>query len=131
MEEKKERIKLWMGIAMVIVALFVDVIEMFLEWIGIGFIFSPIISICASFVFWIWLKICSVSFLGSPKKLFTQTTTSFLEIIPGLDAIGGFIWTVGIAIQVGIVRTEDKGGLLGKVGGVADKMAGMKVGSRG
>lgn len=113
MEPKEERIKTWMAAAMVIVAFSVDCFEMLLEWLGIGiFGFSSLLSMCAALTFWIWYKILGVSFSVSPKKFATQGLTSFLEIVPGLDAIGGFIWTIGTIMMVTMVRAEDKGGLL-------------------
>ena len=69
-KEKKDRIKIWVGAAMVVFAFCVDLVEMLLEWLGIGILgLSTIISVCASLVFWIWFKMCSVEFVGSPKSL--------------------------------------------------------------
>ncbi len=107
---QQERISKIMGISMVIVAFCVDLFEMLLEWMGIGIMgFSTLISVCASVGFWIWFKMYGVSFGTSPRKFGTYLTTSVLEVIPGLDAIGGLIWTIGIAATVYMVRMEDKG----------------------
>jgi len=117
-KEKKDRIKIWVGAAMVVFAFCVDLVEMLLEWLGIGILgLSTIISVCASLVFWIWFKMCSVEFVGSPKKFNTSLSTSSLEMIPGLDSLFGFVWTAGIIALVVMVRAEDKGGALGKIAG--------------
>ncbi len=119
-EEKKDHIKTWIGLSMIIFAFCVDLIEMFLEWLGIGVLgFSSLLSIYTSVTFYIWFKLHEVNFMGSPKKLGTSLVTSILEIVTGLDAIGGFIWTIGTILMVIIVKAEDKGGALGKVAGAA------------
>ena len=115
MNEPSHRISKIMGAMLIITAFCVDAFEMLLEWLGIGMLgLSTLLSICATVVFWIWLKILGVSFVASPKKFATMGITSFLEIIPGLDALFGFVWTVGIIALVLITRSEDKGGLLGQ-----------------
>lgn len=118
--EKKQRIKIWMGALLVVTALTIDLLEFLLEWLGIGLVLSPIISVGAAFLFWLWFKLLDVSFVGSPKKFATQAVTSLAEVIPGLDAIGGFIWTIGTLVMVIIVRAEDKGGIIGKAASVAE-----------
>lgn len=110
-EEPQERISKIMGGALIVAALSIDLFEMLLEWLGIGvFGLSTLLSICASVGFWIWFKMLSVEFSTSPKKFGTMLTTSILEVVPGLDALGGFIWTIGIAATVYMIRKEDKGG---------------------
>ena len=118
-EERRERIKIWMAACLVIVAFSIDCFEMLLEWLGIGvFGLSTLLSVCATVIFWIWFMMLGVSFT-SPKKLTTSVTTAGLEIIPGLDALFGFIWTAGIIILVLMTRAEDKGGVLGKIASAA------------
>jgi len=125
-EEKIERIKIWMGAALIITAISIDLFEMLLEWLGIGiFGLSTLLSVCATIIFWVWFKILGVSFGASPKKFATMMATSILEIIPGLDSLGGFIWTIGIIALVIITRSEDKGGLIGKA---ADFIPSKKIG---
>lgn len=112
-----------MGAALVIVAFSIDCFEMLLEWLGIGiFGLSSLLSVCASVLFWIWFKMLNVPFIASPKKFFTMASTSLLEIIPGLDAVGGFLWTAGTIILVIMVRLEDRGGAVGKLSGTAMTM---------
>lgn len=114
-EEKKERISLVMGGLLIITAFCIDLFETLLEWLGIGlFGLSSLLSVCAATIFWIWFKMLDVGFVVSPKKFVTMAATSVLEIMPGLDAIGGFIWTIGIATLVVITRSEDRGGIIGK-----------------
>ncbi|MBN2094082.1 MAG: hypothetical protein JW740_01800 [Candidatus Zambryskibacteria bacterium] len=122
-EKKPERIKIWMAACLIIVAFCIDLTEFVLEWLGIGiFGLSTLISVCATFIFAIWLKILSVGFFNSPKRLATSTLTPILEMVPALDALGGFIWTLGMVLMVLMTRSEDKGGHLAQIGQVA-KMA--------
>jgi hypothetical protein len=107
-EEKVERISKMMGFLFIVLAFCVDLFEMILEWLGIGLLgLSTLISICATMAFWIWFKKHSVHFTGKPKNLLRFGGTSFLEMIPGLDAIFGFVWTVGIFALVGSTMEED------------------------
>ncbi|MEK7120914.1 MAG: hypothetical protein AAB840_02380 [Patescibacteria group bacterium] len=112
-EEKKarHRISNTTVVLLVGVALSVDLVEFVSEWLGIGLILSPLISIYAGLTFWFWLNLKGVNFIGSPKRFITGSVTFLAEIIPGLDAIGGFLWTVGMIILVIIVRAEDETGL--------------------
>lgn len=128
---REERISKIVGMAMIIVALCVDLFEMLLEWMGIGIMgFSTLISTCASLGFWIWFKMYGVSFGTSPRKFGTYLSTSVLEVIPGLDAIGGFIWTVGIAATVYMVRMEDKGGGIISMKASVDRIRSLKLSRR-
>lgn len=118
--ENRERISKIMAAILIIAAFSIDCFEMILEWLGIGvFGLSSLLSICASLAFFIWFKILGVSFTVSPKKFATMAVTSLLEIAPGLDALGGFVWTIGIIILVVITRSEDKGGVIGDLAGMA------------
>jgi hypothetical protein len=118
--EKKLRISKIMGALLVIFAISIDLIEMLLEWLGIGILgISTLLSVGTAVIFWIWFKMLGVSFATSPKRFATMALTSVAEIIPGLDAIGGFLWTIGIILLVVMTRSEDKGGVLGKVANTA------------
>lgn len=132
MEEKRERIKIWMGACIILVALFIDLFETLTTWLGIGIVFSPIISVCATVLFWIWYKILYVPFIASPKKFATLAITSFVEIIPGLDAIPllSFGWTIGAIIMVIMVRAEDSGGMLGTLAGTSMGMMKQRYSAR-
>ncbi len=111
-----------MGACIVIVALFIDLFEMVTTWLGIGIVMSVIIAPCATLMFWIWYKILDVPFLASPKKFATLAITSFVEIIPALDAIPilSWGWTIGAIILVVMVRAEDKGGIIGQVANITE-----------
>ena len=107
-EEKKERIGSMIGFLFILAALCVDLLEMLLEWLGIGILgISTLISICATVAFWFFFKRYGIPFSGKPKNFLRFGATSFLEMIPGLDAIFGFIWTVGIFALVGSTMEED------------------------
>jgi hypothetical protein len=116
-EEKKERIKVWMATCLVIVALFVDLIQVLLTSVVIGVVLSPIISIAANFLFWIWFKLLDVSFVGNPKNFATFGGAASLEEIPGVDVLPWF--TIGIILLIIFTRAEDKGGLVGKIANTA------------
>lgn len=128
MEEKRERIKTWVAACIVIVALCIDLFEMLLTWLGIGFFITPVIVPCVTLIFWIWYKILDVPFVSSPKNFANLTITSLFELIPGLDAIPliSFGWTVGAIIMVIMVRAEDKGGILGEISNMATSVASQK-----
>lgn len=107
-EEKKERISNMMGFLFILTAFCVDLFEMLLEWLAIGlFGLSTLISICATIAFWIFFKMRGIPFSGKPKNIARFGATAFLEMIPGLDAIFGFVWTVGIFALVGSTMEED------------------------
>lgn len=107
-QEMAERISKMMGFLFIVVAFCLDLFEMLLEWLGIGILgLSSLISVCASLAFWIWFKMHNIPFSGKPKNVTRFGLTSVLEIIPGLDAIFGFVWTVGIFALVGSVMEED------------------------
>ena len=132
MEERKERIKIWMGACIVIVAFFIDLIEMVTTWLGIGIVMGVVIAPCATLMFWIWYKILDVPFLASPKKFATLAITSFVEIIPALDAIPilSWGWTIGAIILVAMVRAEDKDGIIGTLAGTSMGMMGQRYEAR-
>ena len=54
-----------------------------------------------------------VSFITSPKRLATMAVQAVAEIIPGLDALP--VLTVGTILLIIITRSEDKGGIIGKI----------------
>jgi hypothetical protein len=120
MEEKKERIKSWMAVCLIIVAFCIDIIEIVVEWFG-GFIgVSSVIAVGSATLFGVWGEMLGIGFVN-PKKLLISLATIIIEIIPGLDAtiILSFGWTIGVIALVMITRAEDKGGLLDKVAGMA------------
>lgn len=119
MEEKRERIKIWMAACIVAVALFIDLIELVTTWLGIGVITSFVIVPPVTLIFWIWYKLLDIPFIASPKKFATLAITCLVEIIPALDAIPilSFGWTIGAIILIILVRSEDRGGIVGQLAG--------------
>jgi hypothetical protein len=117
-EEKKERIKLWMGAALVITAGGIDLIQGLLNLVVVGNLFiGSIISVCADFIFLIWLWMLGVGFVKNPKIFATTTIQALVGLVPVLDTLPEL--TLGILIIVLLVKAEDKGGLLGKAAGMA------------
>jgi len=113
--EKKEihyRVSKTTGVLMIYTALFIDVLEMLLEWMIIGLVLNYFITIFAGLLFWLWFAIKGVPFWVKPSRLITLGITFLAELIPGLDATGfGEFWTVGILILVILVRLEDRTGI--------------------
>lgn len=116
-EERRERIKVWMGAALVITALCIDLFEALLDLVGIGLVMSPIISICADLLFLIWFWMLGLGFIRNPKNFAAMGIQAIIGLIPGLDILPEL--TLAILVIVLITRAEDKGGLLGKVAGIA------------
>jgi hypothetical protein len=119
--EKKERIKIWMGVCLVLVAFSIDTLEMIFDFIFIGAIINPVMAFGAAFLFWLWFQILGVPYTTSPKRLATQCITFIVETIPFLDAIPflSFLWTIGMILTVYLTWAEDKGGIIGKATNIA------------
>jgi hypothetical protein len=115
--EKKHRIKIWMAVCLMMVALLVDLLQFLLTGVLVGVVIAPIISVGATFGFWVWFKLLDVSYVAKPGKLATMAVQSFAEVIPGLDALP--LLSLGIFIIIVMTRMEDSGGALGKVAGMA------------
>lgn len=115
--ESRQRIKVWMGVAMIVVALTVDIVELVLEWLGIGMVTNVVTTPAFTFIFWLWFLMLGIPFMASPKRFFVFLAQCLAEIIPALDAVGGFFWTAGTIILVLMVRAEDKGGIIGEISG--------------
>lgn len=112
--EHKQRIKWWMGWALILTALCVDLLELLLVDTGLDLIafgsFGTILSIGASFGFWVWFLNLGVTYSSNTKRYVATLITNIGEIIPGLDILQiWFLWTIGMWIIVGMVRMEDKG----------------------
>jgi hypothetical protein len=99
------------------VALFIDILQAILTLYAIGVALAPVITVGATFLFWLWFNILGVSFITNPKRLATFAIESVGELIPVLGALP--LWTVGTIITIVITRSEDKGGIIGKVTSVA------------
>lgn len=123
-EKKKERIKAWVGVVLVLFALGVDISELVITWLGlvvVGGVLSTIVSLIAGFVFWICFMLLGIPSFSNPKQLAVKAGTFIGELIPFLDAIPflSFLWTIGTIVIVLMVRAEDRGGFLGKAANMA------------
>ena len=113
---REQRIKIWMGWALIITAMCVDLAEFGITWIGAigpgGFV-SSVFAVPIGFGFWVWLSMLGVNKTidkGMVQKFFVEGSGFLLEIIPGLDAIPfSFFWTIAMILTVGMTRMEDKG----------------------
>jgi hypothetical protein len=126
-EERKERIKIWMGWALIITALCVDLIELLGGYISFELI-GTFAGFIASFVFWVWFLILGVPYSSNTKRFAMALITNVGEVIPGLDAIPfWFLWTAGMIIIVGMVRMEDKGENPTILGGIREGLTVLSV----
>jgi len=105
-QEKEERINNVTAGLMVAVALLYDGVQMFLEWIGIGFIVNWILNIWAWLTFFVWFKLRGVSFAANPKRALAFNGGFLIEFIPIIEELP--IWTAVVVVTVITVRLEDK-----------------------
>jgi hypothetical protein len=110
-QPRPQRIRLWMGWSLIMTALVVDLIETLLTWVAVGVVLSPILSIGATFFFWIWFQMLGVSYTSNTKRFAITTIQAIAEIIPGLDVVPilSFLWTFGMILVVVMTRMEDRG----------------------
>lgn len=114
-EEKKERIKVWMGAILIITALSIDAFEGLLNLVGIGEALSPIISVCADTLFVIWFWILGLGFAKNPKILAAMSIQALVGLIPVINTLPEL--TLGITAIVLMTMAEDKGGIIGQAAG--------------
>jgi hypothetical protein len=116
--EQNHRIKIWMGWVLIVTAMFVDLLELGITWIGvvaIGGLLSNVLAVVAGFGFFIWFSILGVNAGGNTKeltkKVMVQGGTLLVELIPGFDAIPflSWAWTIGMIVTVVMTRMEDAG----------------------
>jgi len=117
--EARKKITKITGALLISVALFIDLTEFFLDWVGIGLALNPVMSVFTGLIFWLWFTLLGIGWWNI-KKLATATLTFFAEIIPGLDAIVGFYWTIGIIAMIVLVTIEYKTGVSIHVSGARD-----------
>lgn len=122
-EEKPERIKMWMAVCLFLFAVFIDLAELLITWLGlvaVGGLLSTIVSSTGGFIFWIWYLILRVPAMSNPKQFIVRLSTFAIEIIPFLDAIPfiSWAWTIGTIVTIVMTRSEDKGGIISKATGV-------------
>lgn len=116
-EEKKERIPLWLGICMVVVAACIDIFEAVLDVLLIGEVLSPVISVCADMGFWIWFKMRGVQFTKDPKNFMAMGIQALIGLMPGLNILPEL--TLGVLSIVIFTRITDKSNALGKIASAA------------
>ncbi len=116
-EEKKERIKLWMGACMIIVAASIDLFEGLLNLVGIGEIFSTLISVCADTIFMIWFWMLGISLMKNPRALISMAAQAIIGLIPFLNTLPEL--TLGVIGVVVFTRMVDKSNTLGKLANMA------------
>lgn len=124
-EEKRERIKDWMAVALVTFAFCVDLSEFVITWLGfvkIGGILTMVVSAIAQFIFWLWYLLLGVPAISNPKQFATRLGTFLVEIIPFFDALPllSWGWTFGTIATIIITRSEDKGGIISKAASAAE-----------
>lgn len=88
MQENKGLSSATIGL-MIVVALFFDTIQALLTPVLVGY-FVPIISYPT---FWLWFKMKGLNFF-TMKRAPTMAVGALLEIIPGVDVIPAFTFTV-------------------------------------
>lgn len=83
----------------------IDLIQIVLEWIVVGFFINWAIDIGAWVLFFLWFKSRGVSFMNI-KKAGVFTGLAFLEIIPVVDELP--LWVLDILLMIAIVKVENK-----------------------
>ncbi len=116
-QEKIERIPLWLGTVMIIVALGIDGLQALLTYFIIGISVNWLIAIGADTAFTIWFWTRDVQFVRSPKILAVWGGQALIGLIPGLNALPEL--TLAVLSIVIITRAEDKGGIIGSVANIA------------
>lgn len=96
---RKQRIGPVTKIAMIILAMFADFIDLIL--FGLSFVWAPI----KYFVFWLWFQMLGVSFMQKSGRFAKFGGTFVLELIPFADALPSF--TAGVWAIINEVQKED------------------------
>ncbi len=125
MPQKKERIKKWVAVCLIIMALCLDIAEIAISWIGfvvVGEILNILIWIIATITFFIIFQIIGVNRSSNVKNIGTDTvskygqkfilqlSTVFIEILPvDFTFILSFVWTIGIILTIVMTWQEDRG----------------------
>lgn len=121
--ERRMRISAWMGWALIISAVLVDLVELAGVYLSIGII-ATIVGFVASLGFWVWFLILEIPYSSNTKRFILVIIENLGENIPFADAIPYyFLWTLGMIIIVGMVRMEDKGEKPSYFGGLIEGLA--------
>lgn len=103
--QKRTRISNATGFFMMMVAGFIDGMQILLEWIIVGFFINWFIDICVWVLFFLWFKKNGVNLMNLKNGLIFNGL-AFLEIIPGVDELP--LWILDIGIMTAKVKIEDK-----------------------
>lgn len=99
------RISLAQGIPMIVVAGAIDFIQFLLTLVPfVGWLITPLISICAVFLFGIWFSHYGVSLFDSKRILGTLGTT-LGEMLPIIGALP--MWTARVTYTIITERTTE------------------------
>ncbi len=80
-----------MLILMLMFSFVVDIIELILDFLGVGVVINIGIDVAVGYVFWLWYKILGVKFTKGP--LISYISGFILDLIPFIDS---FAWTVEV-----------------------------------
>lgn len=109
--DRYQRIKLWMGACLVIVALGIDGFQFILGLVGLGVVVNSVISPAADFLFILWFWLCGVTFIKSPKRISILAIVAIIGLIPVLNLFPEL--SLGVLATVLSVWAEDGGGIIG------------------
>ncbi len=96
----KSRINMVNAIFLILVALIIDGVQIFLDFIIIGLVVNYIIDIYAWLIFFVWLKLLGISMFnakGTRTMIFLGVALG-IELIPFINALPG--WTVFAVLTV-------------------------------
>ena len=91
-EEQAKGLKTTTVWLMISVALFFDVLQIFLDFLLMGWL----VTIFGSMTFWLWFKTHGYSFM-KPKRIAGSLATMITDSIP---VLGWLSWTIAISIFV-------------------------------
>lgn len=98
MENQKNKINNITGILMISVALGIDFIQAFFNFILIGPFINWMVSLFAFLTFWFWFTLKGIKFVKNPKNIFVFGGGSIAEFIPFFDFLP--IWTSTVTTLV-------------------------------
>ncbi|HEY4517925.1 MAG TPA: hypothetical protein VJI74_03510 [Candidatus Paceibacterota bacterium] len=106
METQRHRISLLTAAAMLGVAIMIDGIQLILDLLIIGAVFTIPLDVIAWCLFFVWFLLCGVNFWNrGGRNAFAFFGVSAFEIIPFLNALPG--WTLAVGLTIFFTRQED------------------------
>ena len=102
------RINMLMLVLMIMVALVIEMVQVFLNLTVLLAIGGLYVSFLGMTIFAIWFKILGVTFVGGRAglKIISLGTAAVIELVPFLNALPSF--TLGVLIIALISRMEDR-----------------------